>query len=188
MAGTRRNGVQRMFDMQTLSSMYLRGIRQVEMAKELNVSISTVERDLGILRNQWMDQSSFDFQSAKAEQLAKIDEIERAAWEAYESSKLEHKKVTHYDEKVNPRTVTQKDGSGSGDAKWLDKIAWCVEQRCKILGFHAPKEVAMTHSKIDRPLEELSRDELMMIAQKRKTDAAIAVESEVIEDAVSIDE
>ena len=39
----------------------------------------------------------------------------------------------------------------------------------------------MTHSKIDRPLEELSKEELMMIAQRRKADAAIAVESEIME-------
>ena len=181
MAGEKRNKVQRMFDMQTLASLYLRGVQQVDMAKRLNVSIATVERDLRILRGQWMDSSSFDFQSAKAEQLAKIDEIERAAWDAYEASKTESKRVTHYDEAANPRTVTQKDRAASGDAKWLDKISWCVEQRCKILGFHAPKEVAMTHSKIDRPLEELSKEELMMIAQRRKADAAIAVESEIME-------
>ena len=62
-----------------------------------------------------------------------------------------------------------------------------MEQRCKILGFHAPKEVAMTHSKIDRPLEELSKEELMMIAQRRKADAAIAVESEIVDGEALID-
>lgn len=181
MDGVRRKKMQRMFDMQTLSSMYLRGVRQMDMAKELGVSISTVERDLQKLRGEWHESANYNFQSAKMEQLAKIDEIERAAWEAYEASRREKRKVTHFDEKVNPRTVTQKDEAGAGDAKWLDKISWCVEQRCKILGFHAPKEVAMTHSKIDRPLEELSKEELMMIAQRRKADAAIAVESEIME-------
>ena len=49
------------------------------------------------------------------------------------------------------------------------------------MGFHAPKEVAMTHSKIDPPMEDLSKEELMMIAQRRKVEAAIATESAVIE-------
>ena len=73
MDGVRRKKMQRMFDMQTLSSMYLRGIRQVDMAKELGVSISTVERDLQKLRGEWHDMASYNFQSAKVEQLAKID-------------------------------------------------------------------------------------------------------------------
>lgn len=186
----KRSRMQRMFDRQLLSSMYLRGMKQAEMAKELKVSLSTIEVDLRKLRDEWHNGASYDFRSAKMEQLAKIDEIERAAWEAYEASKGEHRRTTHYDEKVNPRTVTQKEASSSGDAKWLDKISWCVEQRCKILGFHAPKEVAMTHSNIDRPLEELSREELMMIAQKRKTEAALSVESEVSEigEVVMLDE
>lgn len=181
MNGVRRKKMQKLFDMQSLSSMYLRGVRQADMAKQLGVSISTVERDLHKLRRQWQEVANYNFQSVKMEQLAKIDEIERAAWEAYEASKQDKRKVTHFDEKVNPRTVTQKDEGRAGDAKWLDKISWCVEQRCKILGFHAPKEVAMTHSKIDRPLEELSKEELMMIAQRRKVDAALAVETEIME-------
>ena len=176
-----RNRMQRMFDRTALSSMYLRGMRQVDMAKELKVSVSTIERDLSILRSQWEDASVYNFHSAKSEQLAKIDEIERAAWAAYESSRLERRKVTHFDEQVNPRTVTQRDDAGAGEAKWLDKISWCVEQRCKIMGFHAPKEVAMTHSKIDPPMEDLSKEELMMIAQRRKVEAAIATESVVME-------
>ena len=186
----KRSRMHRMFDRQLLSSMYLRGMKQAEMAKELKVSLSTIEVDLRKLRDEWHNGASYDFRSAKMEQLAKIDEIERAAWEAYEASKGEHRRTTHYDEKVNPRTVTQKEASSSGDAKWLDKISWCVEQRCKILGFNAPKEVAMTHSKIDRPLEELSREELMMIAQKRKTEAALSGESEVSEigEVVMLDE
>jgi len=183
-----RNKMQRMFDMTALSSMYLRGMRQVDMAKELKVSVSTVERDLSKLRAQWEDASVYNFHSAKSEQLAKIDEIERAAWAAYEASRSERRKVTHFDEQVNPRTVTQRDDAGAGDAKWLDKISWCVEQRCKIMGFHAPKEVAMTHSKIERPLKELSKEELMMIAQRRKADAALAVESEVLDDIYGGDE
>ena len=141
-----RNKMQRMFDMTALSSMYLRGVRQVDMAKELKVSVSTIERDLSKLRAQWEDASVYNFHSAKSEQLAKIDEIERAAWAAYESSRLERRKVTHFDEQVNP-----------------------------------PKEVAMTHSKIDPPMEDLSKEELMMIAQRRKVEAAIATESAVIE-------
>ena len=176
-----RTKMQRMFDRTALSSMYLRGMRQVDMAKELKVSVSTIERDLSILRSQWEDASVYNFHSAKSEQLAKIDEIERAAWAAYESSRLERRKVTHFDEQVNPRTVTQRDDAGAGDAKWLDKISWCVDQRCRIMGFHAPKEVAMTHSKTDRPMEDLSKEDLMMIAQRRKVEAAIATESVVME-------
>ena len=43
-----RNKMQRMFDRTALSSMYLRGMRQVDMAKELKVSVSTIERDLSM--------------------------------------------------------------------------------------------------------------------------------------------
>ena len=70
MDGVRRKKMQRMFDMQTLSSMYLRGVRQMDMAKELGVSISTVEGDLQKLRGEWHESANNNFQSDKMQQLA----------------------------------------------------------------------------------------------------------------------
>lgn len=104
-----------------VAALYLAGNIQTEIASELGVDQATISRDLTALQKLWSEQALRDLGEAKAEQLAKIDKLEREYWEAWVKSQNE-----------------QKD---PGDPRFLDGVQWCVEQRCKVLGLNSPLEV-----------------------------------------------
>jgi len=82
----RRGKVQLAADRQAIASMYLRGKAQVDIAAELGLSQPTVSRDLKIIQGEWLDSAIRDFDAARAQELAKIDELERTYWAAWERS------------------------------------------------------------------------------------------------------
>lgn len=65
------------------TQMYLQGKAQWEIAAELKVSANTVSLDIAAVEKMWLASTLRDFDAAKAEQLAKIDNLERRAWEAW---------------------------------------------------------------------------------------------------------
>jgi hypothetical protein len=109
-----------------------------------------------------------DFDVAKAQELAKIDEVERRAWDAFERSQQEKQIATQEEHQV-PFTVTEKDADGnlvtvvktktrkhlqirregqSGNPAFLNTILTCIERRCAILGLDAPKRFTVDWDKL----------------------------------------
>src|SRR5215831_17312868 len=70
-----------------VASLYLRGKFQSEISKEVNVDRCTVSRDLQAIEEEWLKSGVMNLNAAKARELAKLDEIERQAWEAWEKSR-----------------------------------------------------------------------------------------------------
>jgi hypothetical protein len=66
-----------------VSDLYLKGKTQWEIAKVVGRDQGTVSEDLKAIRKEWAEKTLADFSEAKAEELAKIDLIESAAWEAW---------------------------------------------------------------------------------------------------------
>lgn len=150
---------------------YLQGETQAEIARVYNLSQGQISLDLKAIRAAWLASAIRDFDAAKAQELAKIDEVERAAWEGWKRS-AETKEVAvqeQYDDPVVSRddkgkaivtTKTrkharlQKEGQ-SGSPAFLNVILTCIERRCAILGLDAPKRFVirweeLTDEQIDR--------------------------------------
>lgn len=140
-----RTAFQRECDRAKVARLYLTKRTINQIAEEIGRSRITVMADLKVVREQWLAASLEAIDTRKAEELAKIDRIELAAWEGYERS-IKLREVT--------RTVLEQGGLGGqktkaesrkemliGDPRWLDRIAWCVEQRVKILGVYAPTKL-----------------------------------------------
>lgn len=134
-----------------VADLYLRGKTQWEIAREVVCSQATVCNDLAAVRKAWLESSVRDFDAARAEQLAKIDRLEQVALAAWERSCLDaetlHVKTEtegKKDEQGRPiptKTVSEKTTRGQyGDPRFLDRVAWCIEQRCKILGLYEQPE------------------------------------------------
>lgn len=79
-----------------IASLYLRGMTQVEIgySEELkranggvSVSQTLVSLELSALKKAWLESSLVDFNEAKARELARIDQLENAAWTEWERSK-----------------------------------------------------------------------------------------------------
>ncbi len=85
--------------------------------------------DLKIIRKRWMESSVSDFNQRKAEELAKIDNVEREAWVAWTTSK-------------GNQTPT-------GDPRFLQNVQWCIQKRCKILGLDAIEKLMLTSSDLE---------------------------------------
>jgi hypothetical protein len=99
-----------------------------------------------------------DEQGVKPE-LDRIDHLEREAWDAWERSKRHRLvSVSGIEEKSTGSAADDRPAAPTetrtreetrktdqvGDPRFLEKVAWCIDQRCKILGLHAA--VRLKHS------------------------------------------
>jgi hypothetical protein len=82
-----------------------------------------------------------------AVELAKIDHLEREYWAAWRDSK-EPGEITS----ARPGRVTVKRVSRDGNPTFLDGVAWCIEQRCKIFGLYTPSKY--TSAELDQMIEQ----------------------------------
>ena len=127
------------------AELYLRGTTSLtRIAHELGVHKSQISRDFKIIKSRWRDQYAEDFNAAKQRELAKIDSLEAAAWQAWERSCADAE--TLHTGVLTGRT--DKDGTAlpdlkkswktvkgqNGDARFLELVHTCIAQRCKLLG------------------------------------------------------
>lgn len=144
MAAHKRTRFERERDLEKAARSYCLGKTQREIAEELGVSRVQITHDLAEVRKRWQVSSVAVIDERKAEQLAKIDNLERVYWESFERS-CEDKEVD-LAEKTSvvgdpDRTKASKRREGqSGNPAFLAGVQWCIEQRCKILGLEAKKD------------------------------------------------
>lgn len=118
---------------------------QEEIAKQCGVDRTIISRDIAAIRAAWEHTAILNFDAAVKAQLEKISIIEEEAWDAWEKSKQprttyraskqdsEEKGITTKKERIKVESI--------GDAVWLDRIAWCVEQRARIYGMYKNQTV-----------------------------------------------
>ena len=142
-----RSKAQREADLLTLSSLYLQGFQQSEIGKELGISQAQVSKDLAVVYSRWRESSVINFDAAKQRELERIDEVERAYWQAWRDSRRDSKKT----KKLAIRAGTGETVRGeeanetrSGNPEYLKGVQWCIEQRCKIIGINAPTKTEVT--------------------------------------------
>lgn len=86
MAANTRTKVQREADLEKLAELYLQRHTQAEIAEILGVSQPQISLDLKKLQKRWADSALRSFDQAKAEELARIDELERVYFDAWRRS------------------------------------------------------------------------------------------------------
>jgi hypothetical protein len=119
-----------------------------QIAQELDISDATVARDLKEIQKLWLASSLRDFDAARAQEIAKIDQAEREYWAAWQRSQ-----VPAPDEPQFYRTDAQGNETGQprpwvkpGDPRFLQGVERCVERRCKLLGLDAPQKLDVSGS------------------------------------------
>lgn len=137
-----------------VARLYLQGKTQAEIGRQFGVTQGRISQDLKVIRAAWLASAIRDFDALKAQELAKIDEVERAAWHGWERS-LENKE-TSFDEHgaKGARSGSRSEGQ-SGNPAFLNTVLTCIERRCAILGIDAPKRFVikwdeLTDEQIDR--------------------------------------
>lgn len=140
---------------QEVAERYLRGEYQSAIAQSFGVDTATISRDLAAIRAQWLAAAVRDFDAAKAQELAKIDEVERAAWAAWERSTQDKEVAVQEagaDKKLKKATL-RKEGQ-SGNPAFLNTILTCIERRCAILGLDAPKRFVINWDELTPEQED----------------------------------
>lgn len=143
-AGPKRSKFQRAKHLAQITKWYLAGMTQAEIGQRLMLTQQQVSYDLKKLRLEWLKSAMVNLNEAKAKELAKIDNLEREYWEAWERSKEDHQIKT---QKATPdprspnvgrvKEQSERVEDSVGDPRFLAGVQWCVSKRCEILGLNA---------------------------------------------------
>lgn len=139
--------------------MYLRGESISNISLALALPPEEVRVDLRAIRKQWLQSALLDFAEAKARELAKLDEMERAAWAAFEQSKFKKRQAqtaipgTPTRDNPTPPPIPQRatlyTEDDAGDPRYLQLVLSCIDRRCKMLGLDAPVRVTASQESAD---------------------------------------
>jgi transcriptional regulator with XRE-family HTH domain len=150
-AAKTRTPLGREHDLRETAALYLRGLTQGEIAQRLGVSRQQISYDLKALQRRWQESALADFHAKKAAELAKVDELERTYWEAWERSCQAREISTQ--EKIQGGEGQAEAGrlkagvrkeKRDGNPEFLRGVERCIEMRCKILGAFAALKIAPT--------------------------------------------
>lgn len=87
MAAPKRSAIQIERDREEIARRYLHGETQQQIADALEMTRQMIGYDLKAIQEAWRASALRNFDEAKAQELAKIDEVEREAWDAWFNSK-----------------------------------------------------------------------------------------------------
>jgi transcriptional regulator with XRE-family HTH domain len=127
---------------QKVSALRLMHYTQREIARELDVSASTVNRDLAAVREEWAARRTQTYESWVAEELAKIDLLERA---------------------IMPAAI-------AGDDKAQARLVMFMDRRARMMGLDKPQQHEHTVITLDAVEAEIARLEREM-SERERSDA-----------------
>lgn len=140
--GPRRSKKQREADFARLAEMYVRGWTQARIGQELGVTQAAISNDLKELHRRWREETTLALDDYKRKELAKLDELEREYWAAWERSQESRKTVKKRKSDMPGGVAELKEmiqSESCGDAKYLDGVLRCIDRRSKLLGLDAPE-------------------------------------------------
>ena len=88
MPAKKRTPIQIEDDRRETASLYLQGKTQQAIAERLGMTRQMVGYDLKAIQRRWRQDTARDLDEDKAKELAKLDELERTHWQAWESRSL----------------------------------------------------------------------------------------------------
>jgi predicted transcriptional regulator len=127
---------------QKVAELYVQGITQFAIAEQLGVCQPTVSNDLARVREQWLKSSLMDFNAKKSEELARLEHLERVAWEDYAESRKVYVKVKGRG--LVPSDTRRK----PGDVRYLQEVREAITLRLKVLGAIQPDKKVIVNQNV----------------------------------------
>jgi hypothetical protein len=129
--------------------LYLQGMTQGEIAKQLNVDRQTLWRDLEAIRQEWLKDRVANYNRLKQIELHRIDWTEyeaRRGWEkSWEDAVTVKDTVMAAGDETSDIQKSERTKKGQGgDPAFLSIVLQCSQERRKILGLDAPVKIAPT--------------------------------------------
>ncbi len=149
MAANKRTRIQIEDDRREIASLYLQGKTQQAIAERLSMTRQMVGYDLKAIQRRLREDTSRNLDEDKARELAKLDELERTHWQAWEDS------LEQVTTESSARTTSDRgEGEGSiteqaairregkqGNPAYLRGVMECIDRRCKLLGLDSPQKL-----------------------------------------------
>ena len=141
MAARKRNAAQIAHDRREIARLYLREhLIQAEIGARLGMTQEMVSYDLRALGREWIAAGLMDLTEHKASELARINELERTYWAAWEQS-LGMKEISTTGQTSGGVAHAQiRKETREGNPAFLAGVQWCIDRRCKLLGLDAPSK------------------------------------------------
>jgi hypothetical protein len=119
--------------------MRLKGATIRDIAAELDVSVATVLADLRHVERDWRERAVADYDMLVAEQMARLDAVLCAAWDAFYKSQQPQTRQTRVVDPVfgRVRRIMVQEVERTGDPRHLQVVCRAIEARCKLLGLYS---------------------------------------------------
>lgn len=172
---------------QQVAEMYRNFKSQHEIAEILGVSQPTVCNDIAAIKEVWLKSSQMNMTERLAEEISRLDRLERLAMEAYDRSCEDAVQITTEKIPVRPKkpkgdedgparptkrvTITkvseQRKGQ-CGNPAFLAEARACVEKRCKLLGLLDERAVNINNNSVAADFSTLfARKDDPQLSEKR---------------------
>jgi len=165
-----RKPAKRESDRAEIARRYLLGEGQASIGSSLGISQQQVSYDLGVLQKRWRESALIDIDEAKGKELARIDNLERTYWDAWQRS-LSERTVTRT--KRREQLDARADGDAAlhaghseaqlqreqrdGNPAFLQGVQWCISKRVELLGLAEPTRVDIS-LRVRKIAQELGLD------------------------------
>jgi hypothetical protein len=150
MSAVRRTKEQRENDLEIIAKLFIQKRTHEEIAAHLRanrpyrVSRHIVSYDLGEIMERWRTTALNSVQAWKMEQLARLNVLEREAWDAWERSQKDRSSKSQSVGPDGARHTNVRLDQSDGDPRFLAVVFQCIEYRCRILGLDAPRRQEIT--------------------------------------------
>lgn len=124
-----------------VGNMYANSRTMQSIADELEVSVTTICKDVAAITQQWRDSAVKDIGSRRARELAVLEETAQKAEKEWHLSKKGSTKVKKTTGGKDAGKIESWAETQCGDPRYLATIVDCSAKRCKILGLDAPIEL-----------------------------------------------
>lgn len=156
----KRTKFEKEMDLVDEARLYLRGWPMAKIAEWItknrvySLSAPSVSLDMKVLRERWREHYMRDIDEIKSTELARLDRMEMEAWDAWDKSKEKKQEIERFKttDKWTGRPDLKKPAytrerlkhlviERDPNPKYLEIVQWCIEQRIRVFGLDAPKQV-----------------------------------------------
>lgn len=141
-----------------VAELSLDGFTQAEIAEQLDVSQTTISRDLKQVREEWKQERIEQFGVYLDVEYKKTLHAERLALRAFRESRGKIVKTTRTKGGPNGDTLTRVVEYSAGDPRFLQVYGQCIDRRVKLLGIAPPERLEivddgpMTYEKAEKTI------------------------------------
>lgn len=140
-----------------IGRMYLRRIPAQQIADALEISVSTVRREIKTLKAWFQEQSEAQAKAMRESEIGHLRLVREEAWIAWEQSQQDFESkelLLREGEEKKARTMKQRTEKRIGDPRFLDLVVKTTSEIMEAYGVKLPRKFALTDrgGEKDQPL------------------------------------